>query len=406
MPNSIFDNIPPVPVERGGTGHKTAEEAINFLLNSGAVPAGKLLSSDGLELSWIDEEDAESGVSHTTGQDTDLVMSQGAISQHIASKLDAHYIPEAGNIALSYGDHSTANYLPDGTLNFEESPSVQTKNNSHNVVFGTGANSATAGDDWRFLSFADPSWSIESGCGLTVSGDLLSEICVDLNFGDEELSVLEGNDPRILNGQTAFDWGDHKLAGYKTAFELLAEAEVDYTAGAGIYFEHIPEGKVLIHVEFGTDENTVLEGSDERLDINEEAYSWGDHKGVYFTKEPTEGFLSIAEVYAIIAKMGDDHFSIGEGLHILNDMYQSISIDHGTEAGSALDGNFQYVLGDHTINDLPISTSPTLTHSNVGAAEHGHSHSKADFANVPWFFNCQIGLEDEINDGTIILTTF
>lgn len=36
------------------------------------------------------------------------------------------------------------------------------------------------------------------------------------NFGTASGTVAEGNDSRILNGQTAFSWGNHALAGYVT----------------------------------------------------------------------------------------------------------------------------------------------------------------------------------------------
>ena len=36
------------------------------------------------------------------------------------------------------------------------------------------------------------------------------------NFGTTSGTVAEGNDSRILNGQTAYGWGDHSLAGYAT----------------------------------------------------------------------------------------------------------------------------------------------------------------------------------------------
>jgi len=38
------------------------------------------------------------------------------------------------------------------------------------------------------------------------------------NFGTAVGTVAEGNDSRILNGQAAYDWGDHSLAGYLTSY--------------------------------------------------------------------------------------------------------------------------------------------------------------------------------------------
>src|SRR5690606_30763903 len=36
------------------------------------------------------------------------------------------------------------------------------------------------------------------------------------NFGTAAGTVAQGNDSRINNGQTAFSWGNHALAGYAT----------------------------------------------------------------------------------------------------------------------------------------------------------------------------------------------
>ena len=36
------------------------------------------------------------------------------------------------------------------------------------------------------------------------------------NFGTTSGTVVEGNDSRVLNGQTAFGWGNHALAGYQS----------------------------------------------------------------------------------------------------------------------------------------------------------------------------------------------
>lgn len=64
------------------------------------------------------------------------------------------------------------------------------------------------------------------------------------NFGSASNTVAEGNDSRILNGQTAFSWGNHTSAGYflssnfnssfDTRFSL--KTTTDLTEGSNLYF--------------------------------------------------------------------------------------------------------------------------------------------------------------------------
>lgn len=56
--------------------------------------------------------------------------------------------------------------------------------------------------------------SISAGSGLTGGGTLSNNINLSVNFGTSSNTVAEGNDSRILNGLTAFSWGDHSQVGY------------------------------------------------------------------------------------------------------------------------------------------------------------------------------------------------
>jgi hypothetical protein len=49
---------------------------------------------------------------------------------------------------------------------------------------------------------------------LAGGGDLAQNTAFNKNFGTTVGTVAEGNDSRILNGQTAFGWGNHASAGY------------------------------------------------------------------------------------------------------------------------------------------------------------------------------------------------
>ena len=49
---------------------------------------------------------------------------------------------------------------------------------------------------------------------LAGGGDLAQGTAFNKNFGTTSGTVVEGNDSRVLNGQTAFGWGNHASAGY------------------------------------------------------------------------------------------------------------------------------------------------------------------------------------------------
>ncbi|AWW31824.1 hypothetical protein DN752_17740 [Echinicola strongylocentroti] len=53
------------------------------------------------------------------------------------------------------------------------------------------------------------------------------------NFGTTSGTVAQGNDSRILNGQTAFGWGNHALAGYLTSADLNGYATESWVQSQG-----------------------------------------------------------------------------------------------------------------------------------------------------------------------------
>lgn len=58
--------------------------------------------------------------------------------------------------------------------------------------------------------------SITAGTGLS-GGTITTTGTIAVIFGTTAGTVAQGNDSRILNGQTAFGWGDHAAAGYLTS---------------------------------------------------------------------------------------------------------------------------------------------------------------------------------------------
>lgn len=81
--------------------------------------------------------------------------------------------------------------------------------------------------------------TITAGTGLTGGGDFTANRSFSVNFGTAANTVAMGNDGRILNGQTAFGWGNHGSAGYLKTVALRASSGllgtgVDVANGLGI----------------------------------------------------------------------------------------------------------------------------------------------------------------------------
>ena len=88
------------------------------------------------------------------------------------------------------------------------------------TLVGSGATTVTIDDaDNRItISSTDTNTTYSAGTGITLSGTTFSA-----SFGSIAGTVAEGNDSRIVNGQTAYGWGDHSLAGYITGIANITE---------------------------------------------------------------------------------------------------------------------------------------------------------------------------------------
>jgi hypothetical protein len=115
-------------------------------------------------------------------------------------------------ITVTNGDGASGNpTITLGTLNLGD---------LSNVILTTPASG-------QVLSFNGTNWvnaaisgggggtvtSVATGTGLT-GGTITTTGTISVVFGTTAGTVAEGNDSRILNGQTAFGWGNHASAGY------------------------------------------------------------------------------------------------------------------------------------------------------------------------------------------------
>ncbi|MCF2443657.1 hypothetical protein L0657_06790 [Dyadobacter sp. CY345] len=65
---------------------------------------------------------------------------------------------------------------------------------------------------------------ISAGTGLLGGGNLYADRSFSVLYGTSSGTSAQGNDSRILNGQTAFTWGNHALAGYALSAAISGTA--------------------------------------------------------------------------------------------------------------------------------------------------------------------------------------
>ena len=74
--------------------------------------------------------------------------------------------------------------------------------------------------------------NVENAAASTLYEPIFSKnTAFNKNFGTTVGTVAQGNDSRILNGQTAYRWGDHSLAGYLTSYTETDPLSLHLTGG-------------------------------------------------------------------------------------------------------------------------------------------------------------------------------
>ena len=81
------------------------------------------------------------------------------------------------------------------------------KVHTHTTAQVTGLDTALAGK-------TDKTTQVIAGTGLTGGGTLAANRTLAVTYGTTADTAAQGNDTRIINGQTAFGWGSHASAGY------------------------------------------------------------------------------------------------------------------------------------------------------------------------------------------------
>lgn len=275
-----------IPVEHGGTGSTSLQGALNNILPDMDGQDGKFLKTNGVTAEWAISVQIEQG----TGTSTTAVMSQNATTDALSTKADVDDSRfDKADTAYGWGDHAQAGYVT-----------------------------------------TDTTYTASTGL-------ILTDTAFSADFGTEVGKIAQGNDSRIINGQTAYDWGNHADEGYVTT-------DTTYTASTGLNL-----AGTAFSVKYGTTAETSAQGNDSRILNGQTAYDWGDHAQAGYTTSDTQ-------------------FTAGTGLNLSGTEF---SVKYGTTAGTAVQGNDSRIVGavqtSRKINGQMLDNDVQLTAADVGA---------------------------------------
>jgi hypothetical protein len=174
------------------------------------------------------------------GVETGFVKANGTVDNTVYVNTNDSRVAN-GQTAFNWGDHSLAGYSTTGhthsqyenNLTFSATGAATVSRTGDTITIGatnttysgldlttlnTGTEttnklvSAKTLTDWANVKYASSGHN-HSGVYEPV---FTKNGAFNKNFGSAAGTVAQGNDSRINNGQTAFGWGDHSLAGYST----------------------------------------------------------------------------------------------------------------------------------------------------------------------------------------------
>ncbi len=151
---------------------------------------------------------------------------------------------------------------------------VFTKNTAFNKAFGTTSTTVARGNHTH------------SGVYEPV---FTKNTAFNKDFGTTSGTVAQGNDSRIVNGQTAYSWGNHASAGY-------ALSTHDHS---GVYEPSFSKNTAF-NKAFGTTSGTVAQGNDSRIENGQTAYGWGNHASAgYALSSALANYVTLATTQTI-----------------------------------------------------------------------------------------------------------
>lgn len=235
------------------------------------------------------------------------------------------------------------------------------------------------------------------------------------NFGTTSGTVAEGNDSRILNGQTAYSWGDHSLAGYATETwvnnnffsvdyqnpvnsstisgqDMLVDFPLStYTTTLSTTNTNKPFNDVGGFISFGAGNQTTRilgarDGSDNLW------FSSGQISNPYIQVASREWVTSQNYITASSLPTvnnntitinpqgiltGGGNFTLNQGT---NETLNITAPSFGTAAGTVAEGNHTHSASDITSGTFPYSRLP-ITSAQVSNWDSAYTHSEITSGN-------------------------
>jgi hypothetical protein len=128
------------------------------------------------------------------------------------------------DIAFGWGNHSTVGYLTNyQTLSFNSSTGILGISSGNNVDLNTRYHSIsylnqTFSSLITLINSNTTNITNNTNTLTTKENSFNKNTAFNKNFGTTSNTIVEGNDSRVINGQTAFGWGDHSTEGYITSY--------------------------------------------------------------------------------------------------------------------------------------------------------------------------------------------
>jgi hypothetical protein len=230
------------------------------------------------------------------------IAGYGITDAYTKTELNTGVVPESGNL-----------YYTEARVDANANVSANTSLRHNPVTLGT-ANGLSLSTQVLSLGLAST-----SSTGALTSTDwnifnnkenaFTKNTAFNKNFGTASGTVAEGNDSRILNGQTAFSWGNHALAGY-----LLATT-------AAITYVPLSRTLSINGTTYDLSANRSWTVGDIRSDSSYANPSWitelawGKLTGVPTASTTTSGILTSTDYTTLINKVSSQWISNGNDIH-------------------------------------------------------------------------------------------
>lgn len=160
----------------------------------------------------------------------------------------------------------------------------------------------------------------------------------NLNFGTTSGTVAEGNDSRIVNGQTAYSWGDHSIVGYLTSYtetdptvpshvKAITTSQITNWDLAASYGDHSTAGYLTSETDPIFTASVAYGITSADITAWDLANSWGDHSAVGYLTSESDPIFTAHVVSGITQTDIDNWNSANSGTHDSVTVVDSSEID-------------------------------------------------------------------------------